>query len=185
MGGLYAPGGNRAVIVSASGVTVSLRLRKRETYSVKRTLSKAALETGYKISDGTVTEEPVIEIEGIVTGSTGYNLAYDPTRINAEVNSINNAFKTNEIVSIYASFIAVSDVVLTAFNAEATPKDKTISIKLSAERVKFTTFQRTQNEAPAPKKPNTKNPAGQGRASTGKKSAAPVDTPKTDILYFT
>lgn len=185
MGGLNAPGGVRVVIVSASGVAVSLRLRKRENYSIRRGVSKAALETGYKISDGTVTEQPIIDIEGIVTGSDGYHLAYDPSRINAEVSSINNAFTIDELVSVYASFIVMSDAVLTAFSAEASPKDKTISIKLSAERVKFTTFQRTQNEAPAPKKTKTKNPAGQGGAGTGKKSAAPVEPPKTDILYFT
>ncbi|HEY3591940.1 MAG TPA: hypothetical protein VGL07_18005 [Buttiauxella sp.] len=185
MGGLNAPNGSRVVIVSASGVAVSLRLRKRENYSVKRSVSKATLETGYKISDGTITEQPEIDIEGIVTGSDGYGLAFDPTRINAEVNSINNAFALNELVSVYTSFIAISDAVLTSFSAEASPRDKTISIKLSAEKIKFTTFQRTQNEAPAPKKTKTKNPAGQGRAGTGKKSAAPVEEPKHDILYFT
>ncbi|MGK0743561.1 phage baseplate protein [Yokenella regensburgei] len=185
MGGLNAPAGRRAVIVSASGVSVSLRLRKRENYSVKRSVSQGALETGYKISDGTVTEQPEVTIEGLVTGSDGYALALDPTRIDAEVASINNAFNINELVSVYTSFIAVSDAVLTEFSAEATPKDKTITIKLSAKKVKFVNFQRTQNEAPAPKKTKTKNPAGKGRVDAGKKSATPEDKPKTDILYFT
>lgn len=99
--------------------------------------------------------------------------------------SINNAFNLDELVSVYTSFNAVSDAVLTEFQAEATPKDKTITIKLAAKKIKFVTFQRTQNEAPAPKKTKTKNPAGQGRAGTGKKSATPEDKPKTDILYFT
>ncbi|HEY2452886.1 MAG TPA: hypothetical protein VGI71_09735 [Scandinavium sp.] len=185
MGGLNAPAGRRVVIVSSSGVSVSLRLRKREAYSAKRNVSQGALETGYKISDGTVNEQPGIELEGIVTGSDGYALAFDPSRINAEVASIKNAFNLDELVSVYASFIAMSDAVLTEFTAEATPKDKTITIKLAAKKIKFVTFQRTQNEAPAPKSTKTKNPAGQGRADTGKKSATPKDKPKTDILYFT
>ncbi|WFZ22224.1 hypothetical protein NFK58_12990 [Citrobacter portucalensis] len=185
LGGLNAPTGKRAVIVSASGVVVNLRLRKRETYSVKRNVTQGAIETGYKISDGTVTEQPEVNIEGIVTGSDGYTLAFDPTRINSEVASINNAFNLDELVSVYTSFNAVSDAVLTEFQAEATPKDKTITIKLAAKKIKFVTFQRTQNEAPAPKKTKTKNPAGQGRAGTGKKSATPEDKPKADILYFT
>lgn len=184
MGGLNAPTDRRVVIVSASGASVSLRLRKRESYSAKRNVSQGTLETGYKISDGTIKEQPTIEIEGIVTGSDGYALAFDPSRINAEVASINNVFKLDELVSIYASFIVVSDAVLTEFNAEATPKDKTITIKLGAKKVKFVTFQRTQNDAPAPKATKTKNPAGQGRADTGKKSATPKDKPKQDILYF-
>lgn len=162
LGGLNAPTSKRAVIVSASGVVVNLRLRKRETYSVKRSVTKGALETGYKISDGTVTEQPGVNIEGLVTGSDGYALVFDPTRIDAEVASINNAFNLNELVSVYTSFIAVSDAVLTEFQAEATAKDKTITIKLAAEKIKFVTFQRTQNEAPATEKNKTKIQPGRG-----------------------
>lgn len=184
IGGLNAPTGRRAVIVSASGAVITLRLKKRENYTAKRNVTQGTLETGYQISDGVVNEQPDIEIEGIVTGSDGYGLAFDPSRLSAEVSSINNAFTPNELVSVYASFIAVSDAVLTEFNAEATPKQKTITVKLSAKKIKFATFQRTQNEAPAPKKTKTKNPAGQGRVSTGKKSATPVEPPKADIFYY-
>ncbi len=76
IGGLNAPTGRRAVIVSASGAVITLRLKKRENYTAKRNVTQGTLETGYQISDGVVNEQPDIEIEGIVTGSDGYGLAF-------------------------------------------------------------------------------------------------------------
>ena len=76
MGGLNAATGKRAVVVGESGAVISLRIRRNESYAVKRSVTQGAVETGYKISDGTVTEQPVIEIEGVVTGSDGYALRH-------------------------------------------------------------------------------------------------------------
>ena len=182
MGGLNAATGKRAVVVGESGAVISLRIRRNESYAVKRSVTQGAVETGYKISDGTVTEQPVIEIEGVVTGSDGYALALDPNRINAEIASINNAFSLNELVSVYASFIVVSDAVLVDFKAEATPKDKTITVKLTVQKVKFVNFQRTKSTAPAPKPAKTKNPAGKSGVVTGKKSAIPVEEKEKEKL---
>jgi hypothetical protein len=175
MGGLTAPEDNRAVIVLESGVTVSLRLKARESYSVKRSVSEGKKETGYKVSDGVVNDTPQIDFEGIITGSDDKRIAYNGIQAASDVASIQNAFNLEELTSVYTSFIAITNAVITDFKAEASKDKKAININLSVKHIDYTTFQRTQG-APA----KTKNPAGKGKTNTGKKSAAPVPTPQKD-----
>lgn len=176
MGGLTAPADNRAVIVLESGVTVSLRLKTRETYSIKRSVSEGKKETGYKVSDGVVNDTPEVEFEGFITGSDDKRIAYNAVQASSDVASIQNAFNLSELASVYTSFIAITDAVITDFKAEASADKKAINISLSVKHIDYATFQRTQS-APSSK---TKNPTGKGKANTGKKSATPVSPQQKD-----
>lgn len=181
--GLNAPVNRRAVIVLSNGQTVSLRLRRREQFSQKRSVTKGALETGYRISDGTVTDQPTVSIEGIITGADGKAVAYDDVRASSEVASIQAAFKTDELVSVYTSFIALADASFTEYRAEMVPGKKQIVINLSAEGISFANFSQTTGAPPAKK---VSNPKGKGTTNGGKKSVEFVGPPEEqhDILYF-
>lgn len=168
----------------SNGVTVSLRLRKREQFGQKRTATQGKVETGYKISDGTVTDQPVVNIDGIITGSDGHFIAYDDIAASSEVASLQAAFNADELVSVYTSFIALADAVWTEFKADMVPDKKLINISLSAQGIRFANFSQTTGQAPSKK---TSAPKGQGTTNGGKKSTTPVtpkEEPKHDILYF-
>lgn len=179
--GLTAPPDRRAVIVLNNGVTVSLRLRMREQYAQKRSATQGKIETGYKISDGTVTDQPTVSIDGIITGADGYFIAYDDIRASSEVASLQAAFNADELVSVYTSFIALADAVWTEFKAEMVPGKKLINISLSAQGIRFANFSQTTGAPPAKK---VSNPKGQETTNGGKKSTTPVKSvPKYDTFY--
>ncbi|ECG8591594.1 hypothetical protein FNI11_17920 [Salmonella enterica subsp. salamae] len=67
-GGLDAPQSNSAIIVTESGLAITFDAKTSEGYELSRDVAEAALETGYKIADGIVTNQPEISFEGIVTG---------------------------------------------------------------------------------------------------------------------
>lgn len=174
-GGLQSPADKRAVIVLEGGVTVSLRLRSSERYRVSRSITDGTTETGYKLSDGVVNETPEIEIEGIITGS---NLITEPNnmaRAASEAASLKSAFEREEFASVYLSFIAMPQVVLTELTIEARPKQSYFTVSLTAKRVKTVSFTRATGTAPAAK---TKKNAGKSKSTTGKKSATPASEPE-------
>lgn len=172
-------------MVFESGVTVSLRLKKREELSVKRTVAKGKVETGYKISDGTVDDPKVITIDGIITGAM---LPYAFGLLNATQNmvlamnqaqQIEAAYDLKEFVSVYTSFNAMPQAVITSLSISREPKQNYLTVKLTAEKVDTVTFQRSRSI-----KSKSSSTAGQGRTSAGKKTAAPVDAAKEPQKVF-
>lgn len=185
---ITAPRDERAVMVFESGVTVSLRLKKREELSVKRTIAKGKVETGYKISDGTVDDPKVITIEGIITGAM---LPYAFGLLNATQNmvlamnqaqQIEAAYDLKEFVSVYTSFNAMPQAVITSLSISREPKQNYLTVKLTAEKVDTVTFQRSRSIKS--KSSNISSTAGKGRTSAGKKTAAPVDAAKEPQKVF-
>ncbi|MGV4049738.1 phage baseplate protein [Citrobacter freundii] len=185
---ITAPRDERAVMVFESGVTVSLRLKKREELSVKRTVAKGKVETGYKISDGTVDDPKVITIEGIITGAM---LPYAFGLLNATQNmvlamnqaqQIEAAYDLKEFVSVYTSFNAMPQAVITSLSISREPKQNYLTVKLTAEKVDTVTFQRSRSIKS--KSSNISSTAGKGRTSAGKKTAAPVDAAKEPQKVF-
>lgn len=182
---IAAPRDERAVMVFESGVTVSLRLKKREELSVKRTVAKGKVETGYKIADGTVDDPKVITIEGIITGAI---LPYAFGPLNATQNMIlamnqaqyiTAAYDLKDFVSVYTSFMAMPQSVITSLSISREPKQNYLTVKLTAEKVDTVSFQRSRSI-----KSKSSSTAGQGRTSAGKKTAAPVDTAKEPQKVF-
>ncbi|EGF4813941.1 hypothetical protein ICF92_003287 [Escherichia coli] len=182
---ITAPRDERAVMVFESGVTVSLRLKKREELSVKRTVAKGKVETGYKIADGTVDDPKVISIEGIITGAI---LPYTFGLLSATQNmilamnqaqQIEAAYDIKEFVSVYTSFNAMPQAVITSLSISREPKQNFLTVKLTAEKVDTVSFQRSRSI-----KSKSSSTAGQGRTSAGKKTAAPVDAAKEPQKVF-
>lgn len=182
---ISAPRDERAVMVFESGVTVSLRLKMKEELSVKRTVAKGKLETGYKIADGTVDDPKVISIEGIITGAL---IPYSFGLLSATQNmmfamnqaqQITSAYDLKEFVSVYTSFMAMPQSVITSLSISAEPKRNSLMVKLTAEKVDFVTFQRSRSI-----KSKSSSTAGKGKVSAGKKSAAPVDAKKEPQKVF-
>ncbi len=185
---ISAPRDERAVIVFESGVTVSLRLKMREEFSVKRTVAKGKLETGYKVSDGTVDDPKVISFDGIITGailpfSFGI-LAANQNMILAmnQAQQITAAYDLKEFVSVYTSFMAMPQSVITSLNISAEPKRNCLTVKLTVEKVDTVTFQRSRSIQS--KSSNISSTAGKGRVSAGKKSATPVVPKKEPQKIF-
>ena len=185
---IAAPRDERAVMVFESGVTVSLRLKKREELSVKRTVAKGKVETGYKIADGTVDDPKVISIEGIITGAM---LPYTFDLLSATQNmilamnqaqQIEAAYDVKEFVSVYTSFNAMPQAVITSVSISREPKQNYLTVKLTAEKVDTVSFQRSRSIQS--KSSNISSTAGQGRTSAGKKTAAPVDAAKEPQKVF-
>lgn len=185
---INAPRDNRAVIVLPNGVTVSLRLKSREDFSVKRTVTQGKLETGYKISDGTVNDPKVISIEGIITGADfphSFGLlstTQNPIFAMNQAQQITAAYDADELVSVYLSFMALPQSVMTSLNITAEPKSNALTVKLTAQRVDFVTFQRSRSIKAQQTK--TSSTAGKGTVSAGKKSATPVDAKKEPQKVF-
>ncbi|WP_313124614.1 phage baseplate protein [Pseudescherichia sp.] len=182
---ISAPRDERAVIVFESGVTVSLRLKMREEFSVKRTVAKGVLETGYKVSDGTVDDPKIISLEGIITGAV---LPYTFGLLNVtqnmmlamnEAQQISAAYELKEFVSVYTSFMAMPQSVITSLSILREPKQNHLTIKLTAEKVETVTFQRSRSV-----KAKSSGTAGKGRVSAGKKSATPVSAAKEPQKVF-
>ncbi|NUL35037.1 phage baseplate protein [Kosakonia sacchari] len=178
-----APQDPRAVMVFSSGEMITLRIKTREELSVKRTIARGKLETGYKISDGTVEDPQQIDIEGIITGT---NLPYEPNNMVLAANhaqQINSAYQLKEFVSVYTSFIALSQCGITSLSILAEPDKNCYTVKLTAEKVDTITFRRSQTI-----KAKTSNAKGKGKVTTGKKSATPVekkrDKEKKDLGGF-
>lgn len=180
-GAISAPRDQRAVMVFESGVTVSLRLKTREGFEAKRTIAQGKVETGYKISDGTVDDPKVVSFEGIITGADlpyTYGLLYTTQNMIWAMNQAQQiiaAYELKEFVSVYTSFMAMPQSVIQSLNIEAVPKKNCYTIKLTAQKVETVTFQRSRNKSAQSK---TSNPAGKGTVAAGKKSAAdllPVD----------
>ncbi|HIC8437279.1 TPA: phage baseplate protein [Citrobacter braakii] len=172
-GAVSAPRDNRAVMVFESGVTVSLRLKMREGMSVKRTVAKGKLETGYKIADGKVDDPKTVFFEGIITGT---DLPYAPFHMIYAMNEaqqITAAYERDEYVSVYTSFMVMPQSVITSLSIEAEPKRNCYTVKLTAQKVDTVTFKRSRSV-----KSKTSSTAGKGKSSAGKKSATPVDTKK-------
>lgn len=180
--GLTAPPDRRAVIVMDGGAVVSLRLRKREQYGQKRSVAQGSIETGYRISDGTVTDQPTIHIEGIITGADSKLVAYNDIAASSEVASLQAAFNANELVSVYTSFIALADAAFTEFRAEMVPGKKLINITLAAQGIKFVNFSHATGEAP---KKKVSEPKGKGTTNRGKQSVEIAGPPeeKHDLFY--
>lgn len=185
---IAAPRDERAVMVFESGVTVSLRLKKREELSVKRTVAKGKVETGYKIADGTVDDPKVISIDGIITGAM---LPYTFGLLSATQNmilamnqaqQIEAAYDIKEFVSVYTSFNAMPQAVITSLSISREPKQNYLTVKLTAEKVDTVSFQRSRSIQS--KSSNISSAAGQGRTSAGKKTAAPVDAAKEPQKVF-
>ncbi|BBR58946.1 hypothetical protein WP4W18E05_23140 [Klebsiella sp. WP4-W18-ESBL-05] len=166
-------------MVFESGVTVSLRLKTREELSAKRTVALGKLETGYKIADGTVDDPKNIAIEGIITGAEGpYTFGLLSTNQNMLfamniAQQIEAAYNLKEFVSVYTSFNAMPQSVMTSLSIIAEPKRKDLTIKLTAQKVDLVTFQRSRTI-----KSKSSSTAGQGKVSAGKKSATPVSATK-------
>lgn len=181
--GLMSPPTNNAAIVLSNGTAITLKLNKREQFGQKRSVSQGAVETGYRISDGTVTEQPTITIEGVITGTNGRLKAYDSIGASSEVTSIQMMFDANELVSVYTSFNALANAVFTEFKAEMVAGKNAINITLSAQSIRFANFSRTTGEPPAKK---VSDPKGKGTANRGKVSteiAGPPEKPN-DILHM-
>lgn len=184
---IAAPRDARAVMVFESGVTVSLRLKTRESLEVKRTVTQGVIETGYKISDGTVDDPRVISLEGIITGAIlphAYGLLHmNQNQMLAmnEAQYIDAAFSLKEFMSVYTSFNAMPQSVITTLSIEAVPKTSHYTVKLTAQKVETRTFQRSRTKSAQAK---TSNPAGQGTVTTGKKSAAAVEPKKEPQKIF-
>lgn len=182
---ISAPRDERAVIVFESGVTVSLRLKMREELSVKRTVAKGKLETGYKVSDGTVDDPKVISFDGIITGALlPYSfgiLAANQNMILAmnQAQQITAAYDLKEFVSVYTSFMAMPQSVITSLNISAEPKRNCLTVKITVEKVDTVTFQRSRSI-----KSKSSSTAGKGRVSAGKKSATPVEPKKEPQKIF-
>ncbi|MCW8351679.1 phage baseplate protein [Citrobacter portucalensis] len=179
---ISAPRDERAVMVFESGVTVSLRLKMREELSVNRTVAKGRLETGYKIADGTVDDPKVISIEGIITGAL---IPYSFGLLSATQNmmfamnqaqQITSAYDLKEFVSVYTSFMAMPQSVITSLSISREPKQNYLTVKLTAEKVDTVSFQRSRSIQS--KSSNISSTAGQGKVSAGKKSATPVEAKK-------
>lgn len=175
-------------MVFESGVTVSLRLKKREELSVKRTVAKGKVETGYKVSDGTVDDPKIVSFEGIITGAF---MPYTWGLLNTTQNMIlamnqaqyiTAAYDLKDFVSVYTSFMAMPQSVITSLSITREPKQNYLTVKLTAEKVETVTFQRTRSIRSNSSK--TSSTAGQGRVSAGKKSAAPVDAAKEPQKVF-
>ena len=185
---ITAPRDERAVIVFESGVTVSLRLKTREDFSVKRTIAKGKLETGYKVSDGVVDDPKVISFEGIITGailpySFGLLTAIqNPILAMNQAQQIQAAYDLKEFVSVYTSFMAMPQSVLTSLNISSEPGKNHLTVKLTAEKVDTVTFQRSRSIKS--KSSKISSTAGKGRVSAGKKSATPVDAAKEPQKVF-
>lgn len=181
--GLASPPSNMAAIVLSNGTAITLKLNKKETFGKKRSVSRGAVESGYIISDGTVTEQPTISVEGIITGTNRMLKAFDAIRASNEVTSIQAAFDANELVSVYTSFNAVPNAVFTEFKAEMVAGKNLINITLSAQVIRFANFSRTTGEPPAKK---VSDPKGKGTTNGGKKSAEVAGPPSKpdDILHF-
>ena len=170
---ISAPRDKRAVMVFESGVTVSLRLKKREEVSAKRTIAQGKIETGYKISDGEVDDPKVASFEGIITGT---DLPFTPLHMISAMNqAIQAAYDTKEFVSVYTSFMAMPQCRITSLSIEAVPKKNSYTVKLTAQKVDTVTFQRSRTKSAQAK---TSKPAGKGKTSAGKKSATTVDANK-------
>lgn len=179
---MNAPPDRRAVIVLSNGTVVSLRLRKRETYSQKRSATQGAVETGYKISDGTVTDQPVITVDGIITGANSKAIAFNDVAASSEVTNLQAAFDANELVSVYTSFVSVANAVFSEFKAEMVAGRNVINITLTAQGIRFTNITKTTGTQNTKKVSDAK---GQGTANKGKKSVTPTAPPqKHDIGYF-
>ncbi|EAA7901435.1 hypothetical protein K9048_000713 [Salmonella enterica] len=180
-GAITAPRDQRAVIVFESGVTVSLRLKTREGFEARRTIAQGKIETGYKISDGTVDDPKIVTFEGIITGADfpyTYGLLYTNQNMIQAMNQaqqIMAAYELKEFVSVYTSFMAMPQSVIQSLSVEAVPKKNCYNIKLTAQKVETVTFQRSRNKSAQAK---TSNPAGKGTIAAGKKSATPVDAKK-------
>lgn len=170
--GLASPPSSVAAIVFSNGTAITLKLNKKETFGKKRSVSRGAVESGYVISDGTITEQPVISIEGIITGTNGMLKAFDAIRASNEVTSIQAAFDANELVSVYTAFNAVQNAVFTEFKAEMVAGKNLINITLSAQVIRFANFSRTTVGIPAGK---VSDPAGQGTTNGGKVSVKKVE----------
>lgn len=185
---IVAPRDERAVIVFESGVTVSLRIKMREDFTAKRTVAKGKLETGYKVSDGVVDDPKVISFEGIITGAIlPYSFGLLSATQNAvlamnQAQQIQAAYELKEFVSVYTSFMAMPQSVLTYLNISSEPKTNHLTVKLTAEKVDTVTFQRSRSIKS--KSSNISSTAGKGRTSAGKKTAAPVDAAKEPQKVF-
>lgn len=179
--GLSAPVDRRAVIVTSDGTLVLLRLRKRETYSQKRTVTQGTVETGYKISDGDVTDQPVVTVEGIITGANNKAIAFNEIAASSEVANLQAVFDNSGLVSVYTSFVAVPDARITEFKAEMVAERKAINITLTAQHIRFTNIGKTTG---APQTKKVSEAKGQGTTNSGKKSVTTAPAEKHDILYF-
>ncbi|WOR42045.1 hypothetical protein R4T16_12390 [Citrobacter freundii] len=185
---ISAPRDERAVIVFESGVTVSLRLKMREEFSVKRTVAQGKLETGYKVSDGTVDDPKVISFDGVITGAllphTFGILSANQNMILAmnQAQQITAAYDLKEFVSVYTSFMAMPQSVITSLNISSEPKRNSLTVRLTVQKVDTVTFQRSRSIQS--KSSNISSTAGKGRVSAGKKSATTVEPKKEPQKVF-
>ncbi|ECI5564211.1 hypothetical protein H3Z28_002327 [Salmonella enterica subsp. enterica serovar Ank] len=175
-GGLDAPQSNSAIIVTESGLVVTFDTRTEEEYEQTRDVTEATLETGYKIADGIVTNQPEISFTGIITGvyqagTTGQRV-WDPVAAAAAVANLQAVFDSTEFCSAYTSFNANTNCQITSFNASTKTKQNAIEVKISLKSVKTVSFAYTKNAPPA------KNKTGDGSAS-GKQSGGKQSTENT------
>lgn len=90
-----------------------------------------------------------------------------------QAQAIQAAYDTKEFVSVYTSFMAMPQCRITSLSIEAVPKKNSYTVKLTAQKVETIAFQRSRT-----KSAKTSKPAGKGKTSAGKKSAATVDANK-------
>lgn len=174
-------------MVFESGVTVSLRLKTRESFEAKRTITQGKIETGYQISDGTVDDPKQVSFEGIITGADmPYMYGFLHTTQNMifamnQAQQIIAAFDMKEFVSVYTSFMAMPQSVIQTLNVEAEPKKNYLTIKMTVQKVDTVTFQRSRTQSAQAK---TSSTAGKGTVAAGKKSATVVDPKKEPQKIF-
>ncbi|EDX9415171.1 hypothetical protein CBJ64_000236 [Salmonella enterica subsp. enterica serovar Agoueve] len=177
-GGLDAPQSNSAIIVTESGLVVTFDTRTEEEYEQTRDVTEATLETGYKIADGIVTNQPEISFTGIITGvyqaGTTGQCVWDPVAAAAAVANLQAVFDSTEFCSAYTSFNASTNCQITAFSATTEPKKNAINIKISLKSVKTVTFAYTKNAPPAKNKSG--DASASGKQSSGKKSTENSDS---------
>lgn len=143
-GAITAPRDQRAVIVFESGVTVSLRLKTREGFEAKRTIAQGKIETGYKISDGTVDDPKIVTFEGIITGADfpyTYGLLYTNQNMIQAMNQAQQIMAAYELKELFGIHIimAMPQSVIQSLSVEAVPKKNCYNIKLTAQKVETVT----------------------------------------------
>lgn len=176
-GGMYAPSTDKAIIVSASGLAVTFDVKTSEKYKQSRTVTSAAVEVGYKISDGQVTDQPDISFDGIVTGifaSGSRQKVWDPVSAASAIANMQAVFDAGEFCSVYTSFNAKTNCQIVDFEADTEPKKNQINVKMSAKAVKVVNFAYTKNAPPSKNK--SKSPAAAAQTTSGKKTAEKKDS---------
>lgn len=179
--GIIAPQSSRAIVVTASGLAVTFDVKTSEKYKQSRDVTDAAIETGYQISDGQVTNQPDISFEGIITGifaSGRRQKVWDPVAAASAVANLQAVFDGGEFCSVYTSFNAKTNCLITSFGASTEAKKNQISVDLSAKAVKVVNFAYTKNAPPA--KNNSSKPAAAAKTTSGKKSTEKTDDKDKD-----